>query len=267
MTEQISDMDDAYANAAHIPGGMEFPARWSEAAQAFRERLGASAELDLAYGEGARHRFDLFRADAAPKGTLIFVHGGFWRMFDKSSWSHLAAGALARGWSVAMPSYDLCPDVRIADITQQIAKAVTAIAERVDGPMTLAGHSAGGHLVARMLDPNVLGADVATRIRRVMPISPLADLRPLMQTKMNDDFRMDTASAEAESPMLMTLRHAAPVTVWVGADERPAFVDQARWLAEAWDSELIIAPGLNHFDVIDALQDAQSDMVQRLTPV
>ncbi len=42
-----------------------------------------------------------------------------------------------------MPSYDLCPTIRISGITAQIARAVTAIAARMDGPLVLTGHSAG----------------------------------------------------------------------------------------------------------------------------
>jgi hypothetical protein len=54
------------------------------------------------------------------------------------------------------------------------------------------------------------------------------------------------------------------VTVWVGADERPAFLDQARWLAETWGCGHVVAPGKHHFDVIDALADPDSQMVATL---
>ncbi|MDT8329334.1 MAG: alpha/beta hydrolase, partial [Roseovarius sp.] len=184
------NLDDAYANVPYIPGGAGYPARWSEQAQAFRDVLAAErrAELGLSYGPSERQAFDLFHPEGAAKGLLVFVHGGYWLRFDRSFWSHLAAGALVRGWAVAMPSYDLCPEVRIADITAQIARAVTAAAARVDGPIALAGHSAGGHLVARMAVPGVLPDDVAARLSHVMPISPVSDLRPLLETSMNADF-------------------------------------------------------------------------------
>jgi acetyl esterase/lipase len=261
----MTEADDAYANAPYIPGGDAYPARWSAQAAAFRDACGPRADLDVAYGASARERYDLFRPERPARGTLVFVHGGFWRAFDKSVWSHLAAGALGRGWAAAMPSYTLCPEARIADITRQIAAAVTAIAAATEGPLTLAGHSAGGHLVARMLDPRVLDHAIALRICRVMPISPLADLTPLMETAMNAELRIDAAEALAESPLHMTLRHAVPVTVWVGEDERPAFLDQARWLATEWTGEHVITPGRHHFDVIDDLTDPDSRMVHLLT--
>jgi acetyl esterase/lipase len=262
----MAELDDAYANAAYIPGAADYPPRWERAAAALREGLleQGLADLDQPYGESARQRFDLFHPGGTAKGLMIFVHGGYWLRFDKSVWSHLAAGALTRGWAVAMPSYDLCPQVRIADITRQIAAAVTAAAGMVAGPIALAGHSAGGHLVARMLQPGLLGDAVADRLHHVMPISPVSDLHPLLRTSMNAEFKLDAAAARAESPALMTERLPVPVTVWVGADERPVFLDQARWLAEAWGCAHVVDQGKHHFDVIDALADAQSDMIGRL---
>jgi arylformamidase len=262
----MAELDDAYANAAHIPGAADYPPRWERAAAALREGLleQGLADLDQSYGDSPRQRFDLFHPGGAPKGLMIFVHGGYWLRFDKSVWSHLAAGALSRGWAVAMPSYDLCPHVRIADITAQIAQAVTTAAGMIAGPIALAGHSAGGHLVARMLQPGLLPDAVAARLCHVMPISPVSDLRPLLRTSMNADFKLDEAAAIAESPALTVERLPVPVTVWVGADERPVFLDQARWLAEAWGCGQVIDAGRHHFDVIDALADGQSGMIGRL---
>jgi acetyl esterase/lipase len=259
------ELDDAYANVPHIPDGAQYPARWTVAAEAFRARLGAErrAELGLPYGKGARQAFDLFHPKGGARGLVVFVHGGYWLRFDRSLWSHVAAGPLARGWAVAMPSYDLCPEVRIADITRQISLAVTVAAARVEGRIALAGHSAGGHLVARMAVPGVLPGEVAARLSHVMPISPVADLRPLLQTSMNEQFRLDMKAAEAESPVLMRPL-PVPVTVWVGSEERPVFLDQARWLAEAWSTGHEIAPGRHHFDVIEALEKAESRMLAQL---
>lgn len=261
------DYDDSYANAPYIDRAEAYPPRWQQEAANWRARLQAQDRLraGLSYGSGKREAFDLFLPDTdTPRGLVIFVHGGYWLGFDRSVWSHFSQGPRASGWAVAMPSYDLCPEVRISQITRQIAAAVTRAAAEIDGPLVLSGHSAGGHLVARMLEPDLLPRHVATRLQRVMPISPLSDLRPLLMTSMNADLRLDATEAAAESPRLMPRRHDVPVTVWVGGDERPAFLDQARWLAEAWSSECIIDTGKHHFDVIDGLSDPSSAMVAAL---
>lgn len=258
-------LDDAYANAAYIADAGAYPERWARAAEAYRARLAAAgqARLGIQYGAGPREALDLFLPDGVPEGLCVFVHGGYWLKFDRASWSHLAEGPRAAGWAVAMPSYDLAPAVRISGITRQVAQAVARAADEIEGPIRLAGHSAGGHLVARTAMPGVLPDAVAGRLARVMPISPVADLRPLMQTSMNRDLQIDEAEAQAESPVL----HPAPkvpVTVWVGGDERPAFLEQAEALAKAWGADHVVEAGRHHFDVIDGLAEPGSAMVRRL---
>ena len=260
----MTDWDDAYANAAHVPGGADYPEKWAAAAAEYRavEQALGRAMVNLRYGEGAREVFDLFYPSGRPEGLVVFIHGGYWLRFDKSFWSHLAAGPTARGWAVAMPSYTLAPEARISEITSQVARAVAAAAGRVAGPLVIAGHSAGGHLAARMLCVDV-ALPVADRVVRAVPISPLSDLRPLMLTSMNADLGLDDAEARAESPIF----HPAPmaeVHVWVGSAERPAFLDQARWLSEAWGARLTVAPGRHHFDVIEGLAEPDSPLTAAL---
>jgi acetyl esterase/lipase len=258
----MTDPDAAYDNVGAVPDAARYPARWAVAAEAFRAT--ARMEAGLPYGDSPRQALDLFHPEGTARGLVVFVHGGYWLRFDRSLWSHLAAGPLARGWAVAIPSYDLCPAVRIAEITRQIAAAVTVAATRVAGPVALAGHSAGGHLVARMAVPGVLPSEIAARLAHVLPISPLADLRPLLETSMNDRLGLDMAAARAESPVLLR-PGPVPVTVRVGGDELPAFLEQARWLSRAWSCPLEIAAGRHHFDVVEGLADPHGAMVARLT--
>jgi acetyl esterase/lipase len=264
--------DDAYSNSAHIPEGSRYPAKWAADAAAFRAALktGWQVELDRPYGSRLRERFDLFLPDATPKGALVFVHGGYWMAFDKSSWSHLAAGALARGWAVAMPSYTLCPDVRISEITGEIAQAVAAIAERIPGDLVLSGHSAGGHLVSRLACADrPLPAAVAARVRHTVSISGVHDLRPLLKTTMNTTLRLNGAEASRESPALLMPTPGARVTCWVGSRERPEFIRQNALLANIWTGlgariAERQAKDRHHFDIIEDLTDPGSSLVALL---
>lgn len=261
------DYDNAYANAKFIPDAETYPPRWAEQAEAFRQALGPRTKLDQRYGEGDRQWFDLFVPDSAAKGLIVFVHGGYWLRFSPRDFSHLAAGALAQGWAVAMPAYTLAPAARIAGIVDEIAAALPVMAGEVDGPIALTGHSAGGHLVARMVTADMtLPVGVAQRIARVVPISPVADLRPLMQTAMNDDLKIDRAEALAHSPALLPIRPGVEAHIWVGAEERPAFLDQARRLGNAWACRVTADKGRHHFDVIEGLEIKDSPLMQALIP-
>ncbi|MEE9453061.1 MAG: alpha/beta hydrolase [Paracoccaceae bacterium] len=262
----ITDWDDAYANGAYIPDADSFVAHWQGASTEFRAHMLAAgrAEIGVSYGPHPREALDIYHPEGPPKGLMIFVHGGYWRAFDRHVWAHLAAGAVARGWAVAIPGYVLCPEVRIGDITRQIAAAVDLAATKIPGPVHLCGHSAGGHLVARM---GCLDVDLAcaTRIKRITPISGLFDLRPLLRTEMNADFGMDMTSAMAESPALLTPREGFDLTCWVGAKERPEFLRQNALLANIWsgfliETTVIEAKNHNHFTVISDLCDPQSPL-------
>lgn len=263
-----TDWDDAYENGAYIAGAADYPQAWAERAAAFRQDLVGRGKLDLdiAYGDHPREKLDLFLPDAAPRGLVVFVHGGYWKAFDKSYWSHFAAGALAREYAVAMPSYVLTPEARIGQITRQVAAAIDKAAGRIAGPIHLTGHSAGGHLVTRMLCSDMQwSACFKERIARVVSISGLHDLRPLLNTRMNDILSLDAAEAAAESAILHRDVLPVPVVAWVGGDERPAFLDQARWLARDWDNaRSMIDPGKHHFDVIDGLLFANSPLMTAL---
>ncbi|SOC16387.1 alpha/beta hydrolase [Rhodobacter maris] len=246
----MTDLDDDYANMPYIPGGAAYPARWAQAAAAYRD---AAMMLEIGYGPGAQRQVDIFLPTGTPKGVMIFVHGGYWMKFSRRDFSHLAAGAMAAGWAVALPGYDLAPAVRIAQITGLVAMAVAEVARRFSGPIRLCGHSAGGHLVARLASSDLLPAEVLARVEKVVPISPVSDLEPLLRTSMNATFGLDAEEARAESPVHAP-RPKMPVEVWVGEAERPAFRDQARCLAEAWGAKLTVDPGRHHFDVIEGLE-------------
>lgn len=253
------DPDRDYANGAFIAGASDYPARWAEAAAAFRQSLGQRAELDLAYGPSPRERLDLFLPEGSPKGVVVFVHGGYWHLFSKAHWSHYAAGPLARGYAVAVPSYTLAPAARIAEMTAEIARACWFVGTRVAGPMVVTGHSAGGHLSARMGC-----ADIPVPVARVVPISPLSELGPLIGTAMNATLKIDEAEASAESPARHRLRDGVSAHVWVGADERPAFLMQARILSEEWNCPWTADAGHHHFSVIDGLRTPDSALCEVL---
>lgn len=263
---EVKDWDDAYENGRNIPGGSNYPEAWVAPARAFREA--ADARLDIAYGDGAREVYDLFLPEGTPRGLFVFVHGGYWVALDKSYWSHLAAGAVARGWAVAMPSYDLCPDVSIARITAQIGAAVTHAAQAVAGPIVLSGHSAGGHLVASMMcHDSPLPDSIRNRLAHVVSISGLHDLRPMLRTARNDLLKLDMESAEAGSPALKRPLPGVRLTTWVGGGERQEFLRQTALLANIWHglgaaTEAVVEPDRHHFNVIDGLGDPDSPLIR-----
>ena len=107
------------------------------------------------YGDGAM-QYGLFRLAEGPlRGTVILIHGGFWRgtpqYFDGPT--PLAEALAARGWNVWQIEYRQLPNgggwpQTLDDIAAAIEHlAVVAASLDVElGPTITAGHSAGGHL-------------------------------------------------------------------------------------------------------------------------
>jgi len=272
MFPATTDWDDAYTNGAYIANGEGYIARWAQGAQGFRDRIGdlGSARLNLAYGSQPRNRLDLFLPRGTPAGLFVFVHGGYWMRFDKSSWSQLAEGALKRGFAVAMPSYTLCPDIRIGGIVREIGTAIGFAATEVAGPIHLAGHSAGGHLVCRMMAlSSPLPEPVRQRIAQVVSISGVHDLRPLMGTQMNATLKLDLDEARAESPVLLEPSPDVRLICWAGASERAEFIRQNALMANIWRglgaaTACVVEDNRHHFNVIDGLSDPASPLTKAL---
>jgi acetyl esterase/lipase len=270
-----ADPEDAYENRLHIPHADRHLAAWPMNAAAFRDHH-QDSERDLAYGTDARTSYDLFLPaggiDAA-KGIVGVIHGGYWVALSKNDFSHLASGLLDRGWAVAMIGYTLAPQARISGITREIAAAVTRLGEIGAGPLRLAGHSAGGHLVTRMMCRDVtLGSAALERLDRVVSISGLHDLRPLQTLAKNDLWQLDDAESVQESPALqrpranVDLANVDLVCV-AGADERPEFIRQNALLPLAWQGLGVpghcqLLAGHNHFTIIETMTDPGSQLCQ-----
>lgn len=257
------DLEAEYNNRARVPDHQAVMLRWRAAAEAART---AHPPVEIAYGPGEREVMDLFSAgDAAP--IAVFLHGGYWQALDRNWFSGLAPTLLAHGVSLAVPSYDLAPAVRLGRILGQVRAAVDLVRDRNGGKRPVVfGHSAGGHMAACMLSEGRAAAAVA--------ISGVFDLAPLIPTSLNVALRLDEAEAAALSPIHWPVPDGSTpggtiLDCLVGADESPEFLRQSKMVADLWaargvDTRYEALPGLNHFTVLDPLFDKDSALVERI---
>lgn len=268
----IQNWDQAYSNVQHVADSARFPPLRLQQSHVLRDQMQAQGRFigDVRYGSRERNVLDIVMPVGKPRGLVVFVHGGYWLRFDKSYSTYLAQGAVNRGFAVAIPSYTLCPQARIGEITAEIGMAIVQAASMVGGPIHLAGHSAGGHLVARMATTTTpLNRSLQQRLRKIVPISALNDLRPLLNTKMNDDFRLDMEQARLESPVLLEPLTGIDVTAWVGAAELPEFIRQNQALANLWSGfncriDQVEEPDKHHMNIVDGLCEAEHPLTRRL---
>lgn len=268
----IKSWDQAYSNVQHVADSARFPPLRLEQSHVLRDQMQAQGRFigDVRYGSRERNVLDIVMPVGKPRGLVVFVHGGYWLRFDKSYSTYLAQGAVSHGFAVAIPSYTLCPQARIGEITAEIGMAIVQAASMVGGPIHLAGHSAGGHLVARMATTTTpLNRSLQQRLRKIVPISALNDLRPLLNTKMNDDFRLDMEQARLESPVLLEPLVGIDMTAWVGAAELPEFIRQNQALANLWSGfncriDQVEEPDKHHMNIVDGLCEAEHPLTRRL---
>jgi len=269
------DYEVEYNNRARVPDHAQIFARWQQEAASFRERMSAeeNAELGLAYGTSARQKVDLFFPEATGHTPLaLFVHGGYWRSLDASTFSHMAAGLNSRGIAVAVAGYDLCPQVTIGQIINQIRTACLFLWRRFGQRLMVYGHSAGGHLAACMvasdwkkLDPKA----PADLVPAGYSISGLFDLAPLIATSMNSDLRLDDTEVARVSPLKWPVPRGRVFDAVVGGAESSEFLRQSHIVADDWrqrgvETRYEEVPGANHFTVLDPLSDPNSSMTARV---
>jgi arylformamidase len=257
------DYEAEYNNRARVPDHMQAMGQWKAAAEAARA---AHPPEVIAYGPGPRELMDLFSAGPdAP--IVVFLHGGYWQALDKDWFSGLAPALLHQGVSLAVPSYDLAPTVRLGTILKQVRAAVDLIRARNGGKRPVVfGHSAGGHMSACMLSEARAAAAVA--------ISGVFDLRPLIPTSLNTALDLDDNEAAALSPIFWPIPNGSTpggtvLDCLVGGDESPEFLRQSKMMADHWaengvETRYEALPGLNHFTVLGPLLDPDSAMVKRV---
>ena len=267
-----SEIELQYNARKTIHDHVEIAARWDEEAEAYRNE--ADWDPGIAYGPGERNRFDFFRGKGAAKDApvLVFIHGGYWRSRGRETFSHVARSFNARGISVAIPSYDHCPNVTVMDIIGQMRSCIAKVWEMTGQHLAVAGHSAGGHLTASMIGTDWSEVDGVPDdiIRSAFGISGLYELEPLLETTVNDDLKLTAEVARAASPMLWPAPPAGSEYVAaVGDGESEAFKSQSRRMADAWNRDGVVTEYLeiadtNHLTVINALNAPGSALADRI---
>jgi arylformamidase len=263
------DYEVEYNNRARVPENPAIIAGWSRDAAAYREAHQSRLKV-IAYGPGERNRIDLFSGDGAGP-IVVFIHGGYWQALDGSFFSHLAGGLNAHGIDVAVPSYDLCPAVSIAEIIGEMRAASRELA-KLGRPLVVSGHSAGGHLAACLLATDWRAFDASlpeALVTAAYAISGLFDLRPLVGTSINTALKLDEASAKAVSPLFWKAPVRGSLDAVVGGNESAEYLRQSRSIVDAWgeagiETRFATVPDANHFIAIAPLADPTSQMTLRL---
>lgn len=243
-------LDAGYNNSAAVKNSNALLQDFDQRSAALRAANGR--HLDLRYGPAPRNRIDYFAAER-PGPLMIFIHGGYWQMRAKETFSFLAAGPLAHGMHVAMVGYTLAPDISLAGIVNEVKASIAWMRKHAadfggnPDHMIVSGWSAGGHLTALCLDePGVIGGAA---------ISGIYDLEPVRLSYLNDKLQLTDKEEKLLSPLHRALS-PRPLVVTYGTGELP----ELQWQSEQFAAARYGLPGLvlpllqhNHFTILNEL--------------
>jgi arylformamidase len=271
-------LDQQYNPRLSVMNVPEIFALWESNSSLTREKAQNTSRLDLAYGEKPTQQLDVFYStkngtSSSQCPTLVFIHGGYWRMMDKRTFSFVAQRYTAAGINVVLTNYSLCPSVNIADICLEQAHAIAWLyrnANHLDldrQRLFVSGHSAGGHLCAMMLATRWQLIDKSLPddlLKGGVALSGLFDLRPLaIAPFLAGDIRLDETRAIAISPALMQAEFKTPLILAVGALESGEFHRQARLLTNSWKRNVkqnLSLVGADHFTICERFCDPNDDL-------
>ena len=271
------ELDAQYNLRALLP---EAAAQYEDFCEHESVRLRAELDhrLDVPFGPTLAEHVDVYPAPGPSDGgapVLVYVHGGFWVLRTSKEFGFVARGPASRGVATVVTNYALAPAVTMGEMVRQ-TRAAVAWAYR-NAPsfggdpdrLHVAGHSAGGHLVATLPMTDWEGEYGLPKdtVKSVTAISGLYDLSPFPYTFLQPKLGLSADEVLRYSPILhVPQEDAPPLLLPYGAKETAGFRQQsedfhAAWEARGLDGTLLPIPGKNHFDILYDFLDAGSPLL------
>jgi arylformamidase len=269
------EIDLEYNLALTIPDTREWIRMYGPRSSEVRRRL--RCELGVQFGPTLDETVDIFPAEKSGAPILVFIHGGYWFWGTSKDFSLIAAGPVARGFTVVVTNYSLCPKVTIAEITRQSRAVVAWLhheAKKFNGDPSrifVAGTCAGGQQAAMLVATDWESEYGLTRdiIKGGILISGVFDLRPLRYSYLQPKLLLTHEVILQQSPYLNIPDYGPPLLVTFGGIETQEFQRQSREFLEAWrarglEGELLVQKGKHHFEAFDGFIDEHSELCRAL---
>ncbi len=228
---------------------------------------GYRVEADLAYGNGARQKMDLYVPEGltAPAPVILFFYGGSWQSGEKATYRGVGQALASKGFIVAVADYRVYPEVRFPDFVDDGAQAVrflrSAVKTRGGDPsrLYLAGHSAGAHIAVMLAsDPTYLrkvGGELSW-LRGVVGVAGPYDILPLTDKTLIEIF--GGANRAETQPITFIEGKRPPMLLVTGDDDdtvSPRNTEQMAERLKAVGSPVTVKiyPGVGHVGIILSL--------------
>lgn len=239
-------------------------------------------ERNVPYGEADIQKLDIF----APGGNknanapvLIDVHGGGWTAGSKNGRSFVAEAIVPKGVVWAPIDYGLAPTYKLDKIVDHVRQAVAWVYKNIKAHggdpnrIYVSGNSAGGHLVATLLQPgwHAKHGIPEDTIKGACAMSGVYDMHAqrLAAGGPNEQLQMSEDEAQRSSPMFNIPKKGIPLIVAWGAPELENFKKQGADFAKAWRAaghqcQEIVVPGAHHYAMSREFANKDSELHQAI---
>lgn len=257
-------LNDQYNTRLQVPGYAGYFERWEQLSR-LTERKYKNIK-NISYGMLPEESVDIFPSKKPLSKTLVFIHGGFWHLLDKTLFHFLAKTFSAREVTTVFINYPLAPAVSMDRIVLSVRNSMHWLhrnMERFNGDPSgiyVMGHSAGGHLACMLAVEDNLHF-----LRGIILLSGLFKLEPLMLSNLNAVLEMDKETAMRNSPILFAPGNVCPLLLATGADESEEFKNQSLDLYDSWKNnhpalKHMEVEGKNHYSILDAVAEKNSSL-------
>lgn len=225
-----------------------------------------TCHLDIQYGSFPLQNLDIFPSKVDNSPILIFIHGGYWRALDKSSYRFIAETFVKNNMTVCIINYRLIPAVNMKELVHDVKEAIVWIQNKADqyhgnpGNIALAGHSAGGHLA---LLAYLMNKNMRPDIQGICSVSGIFDLVPIKNSYLNDTLQLhnnDVYNFSVSNKDLSVIQ--CPVLLTVGSDETDFFIEQSKELFLRYSSSGCMHyyeyEQQNHYQIIHRMGEENS---------
>ena len=239
-------------------------------------RMQIEGIYNIRYGPNSKQTLDLHIPKSLENSPLlIFFHGGYWRALDKKDFTFVASSFLQEGIAVANVNYDLCPEVKLDELVEEIVSALNFCRKKVDEwgvkGIYLAGHSAGAHLVAELLRRGFHPDEKPNEeVKGAILLTGIYEPEVALNLEVNKEIQLDSETASKCNVMREPPLSNCPMIICAGANEPEGWIDQSRRYLELYESKGIatkfkLVEDAHHFSLLDYASDERHSLFKLTT--
>ncbi|WP_293698937.1 alpha/beta hydrolase [uncultured Agrococcus sp.] len=231
------------------------------------DRGARSPDREIRYAPGETGRVDVYEPEGTARALIVLIHGGFWRnRYDRLHLRPLAAALAEKGYLVALPEYRRVGDEGggwpgTLDDIRSLARGARGLLGAEDARLTLAGHSAGGHLA-------LLAAGAESEVDRVVSLAGVLDFAAAVRDGLSGGAALefvgsDPAAVAPADPMQQPVPACEVVLLHGERDDEVPISYSEAYAAKDDRVEIVRLPG-SHYQLIDPDEEEFSALLAAL---